>query len=178
MNSKVNINVIKNDLSNSVNYVKTLVPKSKETPKNINQVQKQVKKVDNFKKIGYLSKSFDNTLTKEIIHKKQQIIDMKSNENEDLNQSFNASKNKRSISVVHYFSSREKINRIELENDISCILEIKPEIFFIGNLIGKIILFYLNSLNEVLSIMEHHGNINSLFLLHVGAILSASVEKK
>ena len=178
MNSKVNINVIKNDLSNSANYVKTLVPKSKETPKNINQVQKQVKKVDNFKKIGYLSKSFDNTLTKEIIHKKQQIIDMKSNENEDLNQSFNASKSKRSISVVHYFSSREKINRIELENDISCILEIKPEIFFIGNLIGKIILFYLNSLNEVLSIMEHHGNINSLFLLHVGAILSASVEKK
>ena len=103
---------------------------------------------------------------------------MKKNENEDLNQSFNASKNKRSISVVHYFSSREKINRIELENDISCILEIKPEIFFIGNLIGKIILFYLNSLNEVLSIMEHHGNINSLFLLHVGAILSASFEKK
>ena len=65
-----------------------------------------------------MSKSFDNTLTKEIIHKKQQIIDMKSNENEDLNQSFNASKNKRSISVVHYFSSREKINRIELENGI------------------------------------------------------------
>ena len=50
MNSKVNINVIKNDLSNSANYVKTLVPKSKETPKNINQVQKQVKKLITLKK--------------------------------------------------------------------------------------------------------------------------------
>ena len=50
VNSKVNINVIKNDLSNSANYVKTLVPKSKETPKNINQVQKQVKKLITLKK--------------------------------------------------------------------------------------------------------------------------------
>ena len=178
INNKVNINVIKNDLSNSANYTKTLALKYKETPKNKNQVQNQIKKVDKFQKIGDLSKSFDNTLTKEIIHKKQQIIDMKNNENEDLNQSFDASKNKRSISVVHYFSSREKINRIELENGISCILEIKPEIFCIGNLIGKIILFYLKSLNEILSVAEHHGTINSLFLLHDGAILSTSADKK
>ena len=35
-----------------------------------------------------------------------------------------------------------------------------------------------NKLNEILTIMEHHGTINSLFLLHDGAILSTSADKK
>ena len=173
LSPKININVIKNEQINNINNIRNFVQKPKEKV----LYQKVPKKEERFREIGDLSKSFDNILNKEKIHKKQNML----NENivDGLNQSFDASKNKKlKISVVHYFSSKEKINRMEFENGISCIIEIRPEIFCIGDLIGKIKLFNLNTFNEILSIFEHHGTINSLFLLHNGAILSTSADKR
>ena len=167
--SKININIIKNEQTNIIN---DLIPKTKDKEKR----KKKLIKANN-QKYYNLSKSFDNTINKDIINRKKKLINVKNNL--DLNQSFDASKNQlHTISVVRYFSSREKYNKIEIENGVSCIIEIEPEIFCIGDLIGRIKLYHLGSLNEILNINEHNGTINSLFLLNDKAILSTSADKR
>ena len=76
------------------------------------------------------------------------------------------------------FSEREKINCIKFENGISCLLEINPEIFVLGNLIGDIIIINSHTYKEIQIIREHDGTIISLCLLNDKSILSCSADRK
>ena len=76
------------------------------------------------------------------------------------------------------FNEREKINCMKFENGISCLLEINPTIFAIGNLIGDIIVINSHTYKEMQVIREHDGTIISLCLLHDKSILSCSADRK
>ena len=76
------------------------------------------------------------------------------------------------------FNEREKINCMKFENGISCLLEINPIIFAIGNLIGDIIVINSHTYKEMKTIREHDGTIISLCLLHDKSILSCSADRK
>ena len=76
------------------------------------------------------------------------------------------------------FNEREKINCMKFENGISCLLEINPTIFAIGNLIGDIIVINSHTYKEIQVIREHDGTIISLCLLHDKSILSCSADRK
>ena len=76
------------------------------------------------------------------------------------------------------FNDREKINCMKFENGISCLLEINPTIFAIGNLIGDIIVINSHTYKEMQVIREHDGTIISLCLLHDKSILSCSADRK
>ena len=76
------------------------------------------------------------------------------------------------------FSEKEKINCIKFENGISCLLEVNPQIFALGNLIGDIILINYHTYKTTLVIKEHDGTIISLCLLHDNSILSCSADRK
>ena len=76
------------------------------------------------------------------------------------------------------FNEREKINCMKFENGISCLLEINPTIFALGNLIGDIIVINSHSYKQMQVISEHDGTIISLCLLHDKSILSCSADRK
>ena len=123
-----------------------------------------------------LSKSFDNNQKNELISKNK-INLIKGKHNRNKNKSLDIGNYQKSISVKHYFSSYEIINKMEIDSCISSILEINSNIFCIGNFNGKIKLYNLNQFNEKLRFTAHDGAINYLFLLHDNAILSASNDK-
>ena len=76
------------------------------------------------------------------------------------------------------FNEREKINCMKFENGISCLLEVNPIIFAIGNLIGDILVINSHTYKEMKTIREHDGTIISLCLLHDKSILSCSADRK
>ena len=81
------------------------------------------------------------------------------------------------INETNLIGSREKLIGISLGNGINCLIEIDSKIFAIGNSIGDIILFNNDDYQLIQKITEHKDMINSLYLLHDKAILSASKDK-
>ena len=82
------------------------------------------------------------------------------------------------INKYKKFSDKEKINCIKFENGISCLLEVNPQIFALGNLIGDILLINYHTYKEMQTIKEHDGTIISLCSLHDNSILSCSADRK
>ena len=76
------------------------------------------------------------------------------------------------------FNHRDKINSLKFENGVSCILEINPFLFAVGNLIGDIKILNSKTYNILQTISVHEGTIISLCLLHDQGILSCSADRK
>ena len=97
---------------------------------------------------------------------------------EEMNYLMERSNSYKKINKYKKFSQKEKINCIKFENGISCLLEVNPQIFALGNLIGDIILINYHNYKTTLIIKEHNGTIISLCLLHDNSILSCSADRK
>ena len=74
------------------------------------------------------------------------------------------------------FSNSEKINSMKFENGISCLAEINEKFFGAGNLIGDLKLIEKKTFKEFLTIREHSGTINSIFIMHDNSILTSSAD--
>ena len=192
MNNIKKINNIKDEINNTLHKTKhkrkMRMAQGKNNAalllQNTEEVYLAERSIRRFKKGGI------NELEKEIQRDLNRSVDEATNrniKNRRLNRDFNYDEIKylvdRSNSVKKAkkytkFNEREKINCIKFENGISCLLEINPEIFALGNLIGDIIIINSLSYKEILVIREHDGTIISLCLLHDKSILSCSADRK
>ena len=76
------------------------------------------------------------------------------------------------------FNHRDKINSLKFENGVSCVLEVNPFLFAVGNLIGDIKILNSKNYSVLQTISEHEGTVISLCLLHDQGILSCSADRK
>ena len=139
--------------------------------------------------IKYAKKSGINKFEEELDQDRNRSMDRVQNRNKNrkLNNEYNIdeirfmmdrSNSYKKINKYKKFSEREKINCIKFENGISCFVEINPQIFALGNLIGDIVIINYHTYREVQVIKEHDGTIISLYLLHDNSILSCSADRK
>ncbi len=192
MNNIKKINDIKDEINNTLHKAKhkrrMRMTQGKNNAalllQNTEEVYLAERSIRRFKKSGL------NELEKEIQRDLNRSVDEATNrniKNRRLKREFNydeikylvdrSNSYKKSKKYKH-FGEREKINCIKFENGISCLLEINPEIFALGNLIGDILIINSLSYKEILVIREHDGTIISLCLLSDRSILSCSADRK
>ena len=188
INNNINNNNINNNTNNTNNINNEENKNNIKLEKNFPQKKKSKKKILDGNKVftsTSLSRSFQDI-------NENNLIDSSIDENQNfinINRSFNDEENTNVLKKSHPFEiiqkykdkgfgCKEKLHSLKLENGISCITEINPIIFAIGNLIGDIKIYNLENFKLMQKISEHIGTINSLFKLHDGSILSASADKK
>ena len=140
--------------------------------------------------IKFAKKSGINKFEEEIENDRNRSMDRVQNRNlkkKNFNSEYNTdeirfimerSNSYKKVNKYKKFNEREKINCIKFENGISCFVEINPQIFALGNLIGDIVIINYHTYKEIQVIKEHDGTIISLCLLHDNSILSCSADRK
>ena len=140
--------------------------------------------------IKLAKKSGINKFEEEIANDRNRSMDRVQNRNfkkKNFNSEYNTdeirfimerSNSYKKVNKYKKFNEREKINCIKFENGISCFVEINPQIFALGNLIGDIVIINYHTYKEIQVIKEHDGTIISLCLLHDNSILSCSADRK
>ena len=192
INTNIKTPIPKQNLNNSRNNNYIINDFNSEDNSNIAQSNNKQKKRK--KKLIDLNKVFiSTTLSRSFQENDENSFNSSVDENENFitfNRSFNDEENTNVLKKSHpsdiiqkyrdmgCFGSKEKIHSLKLENGVSCITEVTPIIFAVGNLIGDIKIYILENFKLMQKISEHIGTINSIFKLHDDAILTASADKK
>ena len=168
----VNVNV--NELYH-INIANSVYKKIHQKSKSVEELEKcPLNNINNDNNIEINLNKYNSLKTKKKLANKKAVQKKKSYDNIIFQRNHLSHKR---INSTNNFLFTEKTNSMKLINGISCIQEITPEIFCVGDLIGVIKIFDLLKYKKLQNIKEHNGTINSLFLLHDGTILSASADR-
>ena len=148
-----------------------LISVSSQAALDLNEKSKKRKKIKTYKKKKIdLSRSFDGVTEKT----KTKINILKTNIE---TKTIQRSNSQELLNNIFELDNTSKINSIKFNNGISCLLEISPDTFAAGNLIGDIKIIDKYTYKELQTIKEHKGTINSLFKMQDEAILTASADR-